>query len=144
MFNVIEYAGGALVVLVLIVVIVLHKRTRNLNPNYFSRKWRKLQSLCSDKKDWYKAVISADALLDEALKKKHIKGKTPGERLVAAQRYFSSNDVVWLSHKLVAKIKAEDVKKLTKKQTLDTLATFRLALKDLGAFSRGDKRTAKK
>ncbi|MEI9914272.1 MAG: hypothetical protein WDN66_04860 [Candidatus Saccharibacteria bacterium] len=57
----------------LITTIVLHKRTSNstsLDKRYFQRRWVRLQKLCSDKKLWYKAIVDADELLDEALETK--------------------------------------------------------------------------
>ena len=144
MYNAINIAAGSIVIVVLLVVVLYRKRITNnvvLNRNYFQRKWLKLQKLCSDKKTWYKAIIDADALLDEALKQRHFKGKTTGERLVAAQHYFTSNDALWLSHKLRNKITDNNFRNLTKKQTIEALSAFRLALKDIGAL--GAERKAK-
>jgi hypothetical protein len=143
MYNIIDLASGALLVVVLVVVVAFRGRvTANtkLDSRYFQVRWTRLQKLCSDKKMWYQAIIDADALLDEALKQRHFRGKTTGERLVSAQHYFSSNDALWLSHKLKNKIKDSDLKKPNKKETLRALAAFRLALTDLGAL-KADRKT---
>lgn len=144
MFNILDIAAGALIFIVMLVIVILHKRiTYNnaLNVIYFKNRWRKLQKLCANRKLWYKAIVDADELVDEALKQRHFKGKTPGERMVSAQRYFTANDSLWLSHKLKNRIKEDGYRKLGKKQTLEALASFRLALKDLGAL--GEERKSK-
>ncbi|HEY1645413.1 MAG TPA: hypothetical protein VGF75_03420 [Candidatus Saccharimonadales bacterium] len=144
MFEIIDISSGAVVIIFVVVVVIFRGRiTDSLDKRYFTRRWAKLTKLCVDRKLWYQAIIDADELLDEALKQRHFKGKTTGERLVSAQHYFSSNDTVWFSHKLKNKITEQDHKKLNKKETLEALASFKLALKDLGALS-SDRRTKAK
>ncbi|MHB1864590.1 MAG: hypothetical protein ACYCPS_00270 [Candidatus Saccharimonadales bacterium] len=138
-----DILAGVLIGIVIVVVIIMHKRSIGkfaLDKAYFKKRWTKVQKLCVDRKLWYKAVIQADELLDEALRQRHYKGKTPGERLVSAQHQFTSNDSLWLSHKLKNKIKEDNLKKLSKQQTLEALAAFRLALIDIGALEKEDKK----
>ena len=80
------------------------------------------------------AVIDADKLLDEALKKRSYKGKTVGERLVSAQRDLSDNDSVWYAHKLRNRLVHEPTVRLRKTEAKNALAGFRQGLKDLGAL----------
>jgi hypothetical protein len=128
-------AGVLLVVVVGVVFFIRwRRRPRTLDKPYFQRKWRKLQKLCSDKMTWREAVIEADTLLDEALKKKRFGGKNMGERLVKAQRLLTDNDKVWFSHKLRAKLETEPKVKLQEKAVKDALLGTRQALKDLGAL----------
>lgn len=135
MYRVIDIIGGCLVVLILVITILLHGRIKTtLDRRYFQRRWAKLTKLCVDRKLWYQAIIDADELLDEALKQLRFKGKTTGERLVSAQHFFTSNDAIWFSHKLKNKITEQNFKKLSKKETLEALASFKMALKDLGAL----------
>jgi hypothetical protein len=128
--------GVILVVIVTGVVFLVRflRRPKPLDTPYFQRKWRKLQKLCSDKKMWPTAVIEADTLLDEALKKKRFSGKNMGERLVKAQRLLTDNDKVWFSHKLRTKLEDEPKAKLQEKAVKDALLGTRQALKDLGAL----------
>jgi hypothetical protein len=107
---------------------------RKLNVNKFTERWKDLQSNCANRKTWPQAIIEADDLLDEALKKAHFKGKTTGERLVAAQHTLTSNDTVWFGHKLRKNIVSQDVRKLKKQDVLEALSGFRQALRDLGAL----------
>lgn len=102
----------------------------------YSDKWQELQKLCSDRKTWPKAVIEADNMLNDALKKRRYKGKTTGEKLVAAQRELSDNEAVWFGHKLRNRIGNEDIRKLKKQDILKALAGFRQALRDLGALKK--------
>ena len=134
MLNFVNISGGVLILIVVITTFILRNKKTVLDKKYFMRRWTKLQKLCSSKKTWYQAVIEADNLLDEALKKRHFHGKTTGERLVSAQHFFTSNDAVWLSHKLKNKITDHNYRELSRKDTLEALAAFRLALKDLGAL----------
>lgn len=130
-------AATAVVVLVLIGVIGiwLRRRPARLDKAKFSWRWNETQKLCANPETWPLAVINGDKLVDEALKKSRYRGKTMGERLVAAQKDLSDNDSVWYGHKLRNKLVHEDMNsKLKKVSVKDALAGFRQALKDLGAL----------
>jgi hypothetical protein len=130
-------AVAVVVILLLILVIsagLLKKRPKGLNQDYFQNRWQELQTLCKSKNTWPLAIINADTLLDEALKKRHVKGKAMGERLVTAQRILTDNDSVWYGHKLRNRLVHEDNIKLKEKDVKQALLGFRQALKDLGAF----------
>lgn len=109
---------------------------RRLNTYKFNDRWQQVQQLCGTRKTWPQAIIEADNLVNEALKKRKYKGKTEGERLVAAQRDLTANDKIWLGHKLRNKMEQEqvDVRKLKKDDMLTALNGFRQALRDLGAL----------
>ena len=113
---------------------LLPRRRRKLKTAKFTARWKALQLHCASRKTWPQAIIEADDLLNDALKKAHYKGKTTGERLVAAQHVLSDNETVWFGHKLRKTIAAEDVRKLKKSDVLNALAGFRQALRDLGAL----------
>lgn len=119
--------------LVLVVLIVL-RGPKRVKQEKFKHKWRALQSRCSDKTQWTIAIVEADDLLAEALKKKRIKGKTIGERLVNVQRQLTDNDAVWFGHKLRAKIDTNPDIKLNKTDVMKALTGIRQALKDIGAI----------
>ena len=111
-------------------------RRRQPNVGKCTERWKKLQAHCASRKTWPQAIIEADNLLCDVLKRCGYKGKTAGERLVAAQRDLSSNDTVWVGHKLRQKMEEPniDVRKLRKKDMVIALAGFRQALRDLGAL----------
>lgn len=130
-----------IIVLIAVVLLIVslvsylaHRRRPNLNTQKFSQKWRELQVLCGTQETWPLAIINADKLLDEALKKKHFKGKTMGERLVSAQRSLSSNDRTWRCHKLRNRLVHDENVILHRKDVETALRDARQALKDLGAL----------
>lgn len=121
---------------VLFILSRLTRRTvrRGLNQEYFEQRWAELLARVRTDDGMVLAVIDADKLLDEALKKRRFKGKTMGERLVAAQRSISDNDAVWYAHKLRNRLVHEPDIKLRKKEAQNALAGFRQGLRDLGAL----------
>lgn len=126
----------AVVIVVLAAGILTKRRPSALNQEQFSEKWQQLQALCANKETWPLAVINADKLVDDALKKRHYKGKTMGERLVSAQRDLSSNDTVWYGHKLRNKLVHEEYTLANKADVKNALLGFLQALKDLGAIKK--------
>jgi hypothetical protein len=130
--SLIAVIGGGLFILGL--VTVLTRRPKRLDKNHFNAKWTDVQKLCKSKDTWPLAIINGDKLLDEALKKRHFKGKTMGERLVSAQRQLSDNDGVWFAHKLRNQLVHEDSIRLVEKQVKQALVGIRQGLRDLGAL----------
>jgi hypothetical protein len=117
---------------------LFRRRPRKLKTKQFSERWQLLQKHCASRKNWPQAIVEADDLLSEALKKRRYKGKTTGERLVAAQHELSNNETVWFGHKLRKRVSEEavDVRTLKKKDIVKALAGFRKALRDLGALEK--------
>ena len=127
-------AGGVALLVVIVLTVVLKKRPKKLDTKYYHDKWQNIQAMLPDKKVWSLAIIDADKLLDDVLKKRKYKGKTMGERLVSAQRDIKDNDLLWFGHKLRNRLVHESDVKLTKTDTKDALLGIRGALRDLGAF----------
>lgn len=123
-----------IVILTILLVFIRHLNSKKLKNDKVFERWVKLQKNCATRKTWPTAIIDADALLDDVLKCKGYKGKTTGERLVAAQHDISSNDSVWFGHKLSKEIGSKDVRTIKKQDVLNALAGIRQALKDLGAL----------
>jgi hypothetical protein len=115
--------------------IKLPRRKPRIKHSRFVASWQEIQSFCKDKVTWPLAIMNADKLLDAALKKRRFKGKTMGERLVAAQNYLSDNDMVWTAHNFAKRVAGAPDVSLREKDVKQTLIGFRQALKDLGAFS---------
>ncbi len=125
--------GGGLAVLGLITFLTKRPH-KDLNREYFTGKWKSLQKGLTRSDAWPLAVINADSLLDEALKKRRFKGRTMGERLVSAQKSLSDNDAVWFAHKLRNKLVHEVDTELKQKEVQKALMGIRQALRDLGAL----------
>jgi hypothetical protein len=109
-------------------------RPRTLNKASFQSSWSDIQKLCGNKDTWPLAVINADKLLDDALKKLRFRGKTMGERMVAAHKSFTDSDGAWYGHKLRNKLVHEHNIQLKERDIKDALVGIRQALKDLGAL----------
>ena len=122
------------VVVLAVVSRLARRRTPKLDRQYFQQGWLELLARVKTPEGMMLAIIDADKLLDEALRKHHFKGKTMGERLVSAQRVLSDNDAVWYAHKLRNRLVHEPNVKLRKKEAQTALAGFKLGLRDLGAF----------
>lgn len=123
-------------ILVLAIIGLTTRRVgpKKLNKDRFQRKWMDLLAKVKEPHGMVLAVIDADKLVDEALKCRHYRGKTMGERLVAAQRNLSDNDGVWYAHKLRNRLVHESDIRLKENEAKQALAGFRQALKDLGAL----------
>lgn len=118
------------------VSLLMRRRRPALNQEQFLARWKEIQALYADKNTWPLAIINADKLVDEALKNNKYKGKTMGERLVAAQHDLSSNDSIWFGHKLRNKLVHEDFTIKSKNEVKEALLGFLQALKDLGALKK--------
>ncbi|MEX0881274.1 MAG: hypothetical protein WEC17_00040 [Candidatus Saccharimonadales bacterium] len=120
------------------VLILLSRFGRRLvqpvNRRYFEKRWAELLTRVKTSEGMALAVIDADKLLDEALKRKGYKGKTMGERLVAAQRALSNNDGIWYAHKLRNRLVHEPSVRLRKNDAKNALAGIKQGLQDLGAL----------
>ncbi len=115
-------------------ILLIRKLPKRIKTSHYVRKWRDIQKLCAKKSDWSHAIVHADMLLDEVLKKRKIAGKTMGERMVNAQSKFSANDAIWTAHKLANTIRQDGVQKLSESAVKDTLVAFRQAMRDMGAL----------
>lgn len=126
---------GAIAVLVLLILIIaVIKFPKRIKHDRFADRWKKLQDRCSDESQWSMAIIEADNLLDEALKKKRFKGGNTGERMVEAQKEFTNNDAVWFGHKLRTKLDINPEMTLTKQDVQKALLGLRQGLKDVGVL----------
>jgi hypothetical protein len=131
-------AGGLVILIVLLIVGLKIRKRRNSRPQNFRKKWNELQKFCANRETWPLAVISADKLLDEALKKRRLKGKSMGERLVSAQRRLNNNDGVWYAHNLAKKLKDSTANvKLREGDVKKALIGVRQAMRDLGVLVDG-------
>lgn len=125
--------GAGLAVLAVITFLARRPR-KDLNREYFNARWKELQKGLNKPENWPMAIIQADSLLGEALKKRRFKGKTMGERLVSAQKSFTDNDSVWFAHKLRNKLVHEVNTELKQKEVQKAMLGLRQALRDLGAL----------
>ncbi len=107
----------------------------NLDKDKYRSRWLAItQNAGSTSQSWQFAIVSADKLLDSALRDKRIAGETMGERLKNSTAHFSSIDSIWRAHKLRNRIAHEDNVEVSKRQANEALKAFKRALMDLGAL----------
>lgn len=134
-----DLGSAAILAIIVLLALVLgsgfiRRRPKPLNLEYFSQKWQEAQGFCKEKSTWPLAIINADKLVDEALKKRKYKGNTMGERMVAAQRTFTDNDGIWFAHKLRNRLVHDSDITLKEADVKKALVGLRQALKDLGGL----------
>lgn len=83
---------------------------------------------------YYLAVLNADKLVDQALKEYGLKGQTMAERMKNFNSSFSDRNGIWLAHKLRNKIAHESDTNVSYDEARRALASFKRALRDLGAI----------
>lgn len=127
------------VVVLGMVLLIFMSLTRNsgkvLDRTKYQSRWLAImQNLGATPETWQFAIMSADKLLDAALRERGIQGETMGERLKNVKGVIGNIDGVWRAHKLRNQIAHEDNVKVTKRQTSEALKVFKKALTDLGAL----------
>lgn len=81
------------------------------------------------------AIVEGDKLLDKAMCEMGVQGRTMGDRLKRiGKEKFSQLNSVWHAHKLRNQIAHESHFKPEYRQAQHALATYKQALKDLGAI----------
>lgn len=133
---IILFAAVLIVGAVLFAVITFGKRGKVLDVDKYRVRWLSIeQSLARDNEaSLHMAIINADKLVDQALRDKGVTGQTMGDRLKASKTSFSQLDALWNAHKLRNKIAHEPNVAIGYDQTRRALASFKRALKDLGAI----------
>ena len=129
--------AAGIIILIPAIVTVAIKIPKKLKTDKFTTQWQQVQAHCKDKLEWKLAISEADKLLDIALKRRKIKGKSMGERMVSAQRMFTNNDATWFAHNLSKKLIADPKIRLREADVKSALIGFRQALRDLGALNDG-------
>lgn len=113
-----------------LLIVIAHLGKPRMDKQYFIEHWAKIES----EQNNMVALISADKLLDEALKRAHLKGETMGERLKRAKGLIKDINGVWFAHKLRNQMVHEPGANISFGETKRALRFFRNALKDLGAL----------
>ena len=119
-----------------LVIITYTKGGRQLNQDRYRTKWLTIErSLTRDQPaSYHLSVLNADKLLDQSLKESGYKGATMGERLKSASSRLSSRNGTWAAHKLRNQIAHEPDVQVTYDTARRALASFKQALKDVGAI----------
>ena len=112
------------------------KNAPQLNVARYQTKWLEIENSISrdNRASWQVAIMNADKLVDQALRDRHYKGQTMGERMKAAQKIWSNANHIWGAHKIRNQLAHETDVQLSYETTLRSLTAFKQALKDLGAI----------
>ena len=123
-------------IFVFVAISLTSRKNYNFDKDVYQADWLHIEnSLEKDKKPTYNsAIIEADKLLDKAMTEMGLPGKTMGERLKKSSARFSQINSVWHAHKLRNQIAHEHGFSVEYLQTKHALASFKQALKDLGAI----------
>ena len=119
-----------LVLLMFVLVLIAHKAKPRMDKTYFIKHWKAIE----EKEDYSIAVLKADSLVDEAMKRARIKGNTTGERLNNSIGFLKNVNATWSAHKLRNRIAHDHEKSPTASECQKALRQFKKALKDLGAL----------
>ncbi len=130
------FAAILIVAGLILAVIVYTKGGVTLNQEKYRKKWLQIEhSLKKDQAASYQlSILNADKLLDHAMKEAGFKGTTMGERLKTATPRLSNRNATWAAHKLRNQIAHEQDVALNYDTTRRALASFKQALKDVGAI----------
>mgnify|MGYP001499145083 CR=1 FL=1 len=85
--------------------------------------------------DYKLAILEADSMLDDVLKKLGYRGESLGDRLkLATNNVISNIDDVWKAHNIRSSIVRDPNYQLTLEETKKTLAVYEKAFKSLDVF----------
>ena len=109
---------------------------RLLNKEKYRTAWLEIENnITKDNNASYQfAILSADKLLDKALKESGVPGETMGDRLKQSDRLLQDINGVWAAHKMRNRIAHEVNGNINKVVAKRMLAIYKNALKDLGAI----------
>lgn len=118
------------------VISLTRRGPSSLDVDKYRTKWLAIEQQLNKEEamTFQLSILSADTLLDQALKEKGIQGSTMGERMKQMQQKWSNANSVWTAHKLRNQIAHEADVKLTYDTARRALASFKQALKDVGAI----------
>lgn len=119
-----------------ILLAVVTKGQKQLDKQKYRSKWLKVEASLQKNTpaSYHLAVLNADKLLDQAMKEAGYKGSTMGDRMKNAKQVFSNRNGVWAAHKLRNQIAHETDVRVEYDAARRALASFKQALKDVGAI----------
>lgn len=131
------FAGVLIIGALLMAMISLTKKgVRQLDVEKYRTRWLAIENQFKrdEESSYHLCVLNADKLLDQALRERGLKGQTMGERMKVAQTGWSNANAVWTAHKLRNQIAHEPDVRVTYDAARHALASFKQALKDVGAI----------
>ncbi|MCR5573142.1 MAG: hypothetical protein K6F57_05250 [Candidatus Saccharibacteria bacterium] len=124
-------------VLLLVMISLTKKRAYTFDKENYQVDFLRIENSLQQGNEatYAMAIIQGDKLLDKALCEMGVQGRTMGDRLKkVGKEKFSELNAVWHAHKLRNQIAHESDFQPEYRQAQHALATYKQALKDLGAI----------
>ena len=117
-------------------ICITKKGSKHLNVDQYRIKYLQIENSLrrEEASSYHLSVLSADKLLDQALRESGVKGQTMGERMKNCNAKFSDANGVWNAHKLRNRIAHETDAPMNYEESRRAVANFKRALKDIGAI----------
>lgn len=131
------FAGVLLIGALIIAVMMLTKKgVAQLDVDKYRSKWLAIEHMFKrdEVSSYHLCVLNADKLLDQALRERNIKGETMGERMRTVKNTWTNANAIWTAHKLRNQIAHESDVRVSYDDARHALASFKQALKDVGAI----------
>ena len=123
-------------ILVFVAIALTGRRTHDFDKEAYQTAFLQIENTLrkENQLSYHTVIVEADKLLDRAMNEMGIPGKTMGERLKRSGSKFTQLNSVWYAHKIRNQIAHEHGFKPEYNQAKHALATYKQALKDLGAI----------
>jgi hypothetical protein len=131
------FAGVLIIGALLMAMITLTKKGgKQLDVEKYRTKWLSIENHFKrdEESSYHLCILNADKLLDQALREHGVRGNTMGERMKSAGASWSNANAIWTAHKLRNQIAHEPDVRITYDTARYALASFKQALKDVGAI----------
>lgn len=125
-------------IFVFVAVNLSSKKRYSFDKEEYQVAWLKIENSLSrdNPASFQTTIISADKLFDKAMHEMGIPGKTMGERLkrLGTMNRLTQLNSVWYAHKIRNQIAHEPNFSVDYNRAKHALATYKQALKDIGAI----------
>ena len=128
--------AAVIIAAVLFIIMRFMPYSANIDKEKYQSRWLEIEhGLNPGSRDsQYMAILKADKLLDQVLRETGSRGQTMGERMKSRQNAWSNANAVWAAHKIRNQIAHDENVQLSETTVRRALASFKQALKDLGAM----------
>ena len=128
--------AAVIIAAVLFIIMRFMPYSANIDKEKYQSRWLEIEHGLNpgNRDSQYMAILKADKLLDQVLRDTGSKGQTMGERMKSRQNAWSNTNAVWAAHKIRNQIAHDENVQLSETTVRRALASFKQALKDLGAM----------
>ena len=128
--------AAVIIAAVLFIIMRFMPYSANIDKEKYQSRWLEIEHCLNpgSRDSQYMAILKADKLLDQVLRDTGSRGQTMGERMKSRQNAWSNANAVWAAHKIRNQIAHDENVQLSETTVRRALASFKQALKDLGAM----------